>query len=191
LKGEVVCTYFGDIIDENEKDKRYDMISGRTADRLLQIRPYGREIQVFIDGSTCSIGTYANSNYGTNKENNVIFVERRLSSDDSNEDYVGLVELRALKKIKQNEEILVDYGEGYWKGDENNKKIIKIKESEEWSDKQGKESRLLKVTSNLILFYFIDFDENEQKSNENENIEKIKFIPNIVKEKNSRGFIEF
>lgn len=124
------------------------MTTSKTADRLLQIRPFGKDVQVYIDGSTCSIGTYSNSNYDTDKENNAIFVERMISNDQEKEDYIGLVVLKALKKIKQNDEILIDYGDDYWK-EENNKKIMQIKESEELTERKENNEKILNAASYL------------------------------------------
>lgn len=113
------------------------------ADRLLQIRPFGKDIKIYIDGSKCSCGTYSNNNYKTNKDNNAILVERRVVNEDT-ETYIGLVELRALKVIKEYEEILVDYGSDYWKSD---KRVMLMKESEEWAERQA---QLLQQTSCFV-----------------------------------------
>ena len=113
--GETICTYYGEIMTNIEKDAKYNLSNGIEADRLLQIRPFGNEIEVFVDGAKCSAGTYANCNHNTTKENNAIFVERRVTSQN-NETYIGLVELKAVMTIEEGSEILVDYGDQYWKG---------------------------------------------------------------------------
>ena len=97
-------------------------------DRLILIRPYGKQIEVYLDGHESCAATYANSNYNTGIEVNAIFDERLI---EEKEDYKTILCLKAKKKISAHEEILLDYGNKfYFKHSDGQRNVISSNETE-------------------------------------------------------------
>ena len=65
-------------------------------DRLILIRPYGKQIEVYLDGHESCAATYANSNYNTGIDINAIFDERLI---EEKEDYKTILCLKAKRKL--------------------------------------------------------------------------------------------
>lgn len=108
-KKDWIAPYLGEEINQEIIDKRYidkNYVFSHDKNKKLYIcMPYGIQNSNFkiVDGVLYrGPAVYCNDSYI--KDYNVCFTEKPICG------------IRALRNIKQNEELLVDYGDQYWKG---------------------------------------------------------------------------
>ena len=96
-RGDKICDYNGEIIDETEKNRRY---GNKTGVYILQINNQGR----YEDGATQrGIGTLLNSPSGSNRQDNCRF---SIGRDKK-------AHIVALRNIRNNNELFINYGRLY------------------------------------------------------------------------------
>jgi hypothetical protein len=103
-KGEVVGEYYGDILTEEERDRKYNAMTSFPS-RLFSISNNGNVF--YIDGSSFCPATYINDARGTGLKNNCEYVE---VSENK-------ISVRSMNNIESGTELLVDYGSDFFRGD--------------------------------------------------------------------------
>lgn len=104
-KGQVILEYLGEILDQNELERRY---SSGTAPYTLKVKD-----SVFVDAA-CERSISSIINHSTSKFANVEFSYRLDKSRRSVSNRSGRVMVIVAKKnIRNNQELLVNYGSDY------------------------------------------------------------------------------
>lgn len=103
--GEIIAPYFGSYYTLEQKYLQFT--SQEKSKNLLEIMVPKNEYPIYLDGSAYCGACYANDN---NVATNARFVQKRSRSYMD----MSFVTIRASKKIKQDDEIYVYYGEKYW-----------------------------------------------------------------------------
>ena len=109
-KGEVIATYGGQLIDPAD---------ARFADKTYIAEfEYGRGYKINGDNEDGDLGMFANS-VGPAGEDETVHVEQNAAFDLMTKKILpndrGRFDIRAKRKIHKDEEIIVNYGQGYWK----------------------------------------------------------------------------
>jgi len=102
-KGEMICNFRGDLIDNEELAKRD--VGGERSHYFIEIRP---DLTLDVYNSNC-MARYANDAEGNEKIGKSNNSEINLNRKDSGAFIV------ATRDIKAGEEIFLSYGEQYWK----------------------------------------------------------------------------
>ena len=153
FSGDVLCYYYGDLLTEEQVSEKYDQHE-ITPDRLMKIYPFNRNAPVFIDASNNCLGAFINSNYETNEEYNVEFVEKSFDNP-SKVDFINIASVIALRDIMDGQELLIDYGPKFsFNENESKHKFISIKSSEDRFEKEKRRvDEILSKTSKFIELF--------------------------------------
>lgn len=105
-KGNILCKYWGNFLDEDEKQELESKMYPKQPDRILSFKIKNQTF--YIDGSKGCAATYANHPVCTG-EKNAIFKEYISNKDQP----YGWICIESIKTINKDEEIFVDYGIQY------------------------------------------------------------------------------